>query len=139
MSRLANASLFIVVVVLLFHFAGLLEGQPSGAGYILNNLGVTNPENFNTSVFWITIVAIGTIAVAGIVVGGYLSKSFDLAFFAGATVPLLAIMVLIGLDLILIFNVLRQTSHMFAVMIVSPLLFFYGLSLYDWARGRDTS
>ena len=137
MGRQTTAGLIVIVVVLLFHFSGLLEEQPSGTGYVLNNLGLTNPANFGSTTFWGIIVGIGALGLVGIIIGATFLRSLEAALFLGIGISLIPVFIGIGWDLILIFNILRQTNNMFAVIVISPLLYAYGLTIYDWVRGRD--
>ncbi len=148
MSRLTTMILFISIILLLFHFGGMF-GDASAVncsdsttfgslnGYILNTLGATCPQNFGSSTMWTTIAGLGALALAGIIVGGILTKSLDLTLFAGGGIFLIGIFILIGWDLIFVFGKLREVNNMLAVMLISPMLIAYVLAIYDWARGRD--
>jgi len=135
-SRMITSAILVSVVVLLFHFAGMLEDSPSGTGYVLNNLGLTNPQNFGGTTFWTTVVGIGAISLAGIAIGGYVTRSLEGSIFFGVGILLIPVFIGMGWDLILIANEIRQINNMLAVMIISPLFFAYGLTIYDWAMGR---
>lgn len=138
MSRLTNALLFLVVTIILFHLTGVLEDAPSGTGYVLNNLGITNPENIGTTQFWQAIVAVGAITAAGIIVGSRVAGSFQAAFFTGAIAPMIAISILIIQDFFIVGGLLYDINKGLAVLVMGPLIFYIGFSVIDWARGRDT-
>jgi len=128
---------FVIVIILLFHFSGALSDEPSGTGYVLSALGLTNPKDFGGSSFWITIIGIGSLSITGIIIGVYITRSLETTLFFGAGIILFPVFIALGQDLVLIANQLWDLNHMLAVMIISPLVYAYGLTVYDWCRGRD--
>jgi len=137
MARTITMMLIVSVVVLLFHFSGLLSGNPSLNGYLLSNLGLTTPENIGTTSFWVTLLTISTISIAGAVISGLITRSLEFSLFVGVGVVIVPIFLGMIQDLILIYLKISETSPMLAVMIVSPLMVTWGLTIYDWVRGRD--
>lgn len=134
MSRMIITTLILVVTILLFHFAGIIpDGSPTG--FVLGHLGLLNPEEFDSTGFYLVIIGLSALGIGGVTIGLFLSKSIDTAVYYGVGVLLLPFLLSMIWDLILIFNQLNAISNFLAVLIVSPLLVVWVLSLYDWVRG----
>lgn len=135
MAKIHIYLLALVVWILFFHFAGLIEG--TGTSYVLNNLGVTNPENFGTTQFYAIISGISILALAGISIGLVFGRNSEIILLT-TTISLALLFLLILWDFIALFNVLRLTNHFLAIMIISPLMIIFILTIYEWVRGMST-
>ena len=134
MSRLVVATLIITVTILLFHFAGIIpSGTPTG--FVLGNLGLLHPENFDSTSFYQTLILLGALGVGGVTISLFVSKSLETAVFYGVGIILVPLLLSMLWDLILIFNQLSQLSNFLAVVIIAPLIVVWLMSLYDWVRG----
>ena len=117
------------MVIIGFHVAGLMGNTP--ISWLMDLL--LNPENLSEHSFYSTIAGILTLFSAGamIVIGTTLPERIEQA----ATVTFVSLLFVIGWDMIAIFNVLRQTSHVMALFVISPVLTIYLLSVIEWWRG----
>lgn len=134
MGKLNMYIMAMVVWVLLFNFAGLLGG---GSTYLLNNIGILNPENLGSTQFYITMVAIFAVTIAGVAIGS--------AVFRDASIILLIKNVAIGellivllWDLLALYRVVTLTNRYIALLIFVPLMLVYLLTLAEWVRGMST-
>ena len=145
---MAKLSVYLIVLigtVMLFHFAGLISG--TGNSYILDHMGVTNPETIQSSDYWTTIFRIASLAVAGIVIGALITKTSDTALLI-IKVAVSGLFFLIGWDLYAIFNKLNEylanffgaagAAQAFSVLIFSPLIILFVFTLLNWMSGLNT-
>lgn len=130
-------TVFLIVAVLAFHFGGLLGDRASLTGYTLDNLGLTNPENFGSTSFYVTIGLIAALSVGGGIIGSLFRISPESILMITIGVPLTTILIAMGWDIILIFNELQKTNTAFATIVCSPLIFSWFFTIYDYFRGRD--
>ena len=137
MGRMLTAILFVFAAVLLFHYSGVLNESPSVTSYALRTLGITEPQNFGSTSFFLTLFGITAISVSGIIIGSLIRLDPNTLITISIGVPLSIFLFSIGWDLILIFNELAKASVPFAVIVTSPLLFGYFFTIFDWIRGRD--
>ena len=125
----------LIVWILLFNFSGLIED--GGVSYILNNLGVLNPEGFSSTTFYSLLIGLSALSIVGISIGLYTGKSSDIILLA-TTLSFAAIMILILWDFVALFNILKQTNVYLATILISPMLVVFGLTIYEWVRGMST-
>ena len=135
MGKLHTMALIVICVVLLFHFAGLITGGVTG--YVLDNLGLTNPQNFGSSNFYRIIIAMSALSAVGVVIGSLLRWSVESILLTAVTLPIASAFILMGWDIIIIFNLLAGINRMFAVMICGPLLFSWFYVCFEFVRSRD--
>jgi len=134
MAKLHIYLLALIVWIILFNFAGLVGGT---TGYLLKNLGITNPENFGSTAFYLTLLGITGITLVGIFVGGAVFQDAQLVLLVQVTLIGVALFA-IGFDLILLFNELIRSNSSFAVLVIAPLLVLYALTVVEWIRGMST-
>lgn len=151
MARAITLTTMVLVIVLLFHFAGLIEPEESLTGSLLKlTQGPTNfTETSKGTLFkssvdtptssnnWFALLGISVIALIGIIgaaviFGGDIVSILYLVLIFG----LLGVMVPIGWDILLIFQYLYAIHPMMGIMFGSPLIIMWGFSVYDWIRGR---
>ena len=134
MARLYAMLTFLIVTVLLFNLAG----YTTSTGYMLDNLAITNPENFGSTTFYITIFAlIAGIGAAGIVLT-FLARAYpESIFMSTSAVVFIPILLLIAFDILTLTAQLALTNTNLAMLVGSPLLICYVLTVVDWWRGKD--
>jgi len=122
--------LLLSVVLLLFHFGGLIEDTPIS---VLINL-LLNPDSLRTSNLYAIIAgALAVVATVGIIIGSLATTRTELV----VKVAVVEFLIVIGWDLIAIFNKLALMNITLATLIVSPLLIVYLLTAIEWWMGRD--
>jgi len=130
--------ILIVGLMILFNIAGIIDGGLVGQLKASEKEGLQKFQDFD---FWKWFeeqegkIALGAV---GIVVGVYLAKlSGETVFSAAIATGLLG--VFIG-DLISIAVKVSGTGNWtdwIAIMLLSPIIFGYAITLWDWIRGRD--
>ncbi len=130
MGKIIKYVLLLSVVLLLFHFGGLIEDTPIS---ILINL-LLNPQSLATSNLFVLItVALAVVSTVGIIIGSLATTRTELVVKVGVV----EFLIVIGWDLIAIFNKLALMNVAVATLIVSPLLIVYLLTAVEWWFGRD--
>lgn len=137
MGRMNTMALIVICVVLLFHFAGLLSGSPSGTGYIIDNMNMLNPETFESSQFYILLAGMIVVAIAGAAAGTFFGRNTESVLLSTLTLPLAGLFLLMGWDTILIFQKLMIINTMLGVMIGAPLMFGWVFTVVEYIRGKD--
>jgi len=118
------------VIVIGFNLAGLIQDTP--ISWFMSAL--LNPENLHNNSFFTTLNGIlALFAGAGIVVGTLISTKIE----QGATIAFTSLLFVIGWDLIAIYNILRNTNEMLALLLISPFLAIYVFTVIEWWRGKD--
>ena len=119
-------------LMLLFYFSGLLDGTISSR---LLNIILT-PESFgNTSgTLYLEVmgVLLGIAAGTGIVIG-ILTKNVELAIVSPLAVWLLSLF----FDFIRVFLKVFAENPVIAVLLFSPIMLLWFITIVDWWRGRD--
>lgn len=130
MGKITTYIAILSMVIIGFHFAGLIENTP--ISWFMNAL--LHPESLNVNSFYTELSGIlALFAGAGIVIGTLVAGKIE----QGATVAFTSLLFVIGWDIVAIFNILRQLNEMVAIFIISPFLVIYVLSVIEWWRGRD--
>ena len=130
MGKMVKYVLLLSVVLLLFHFGGLIEDTPIS---VLINL-LLNPQSLATSNLYVLIAAaLAVVSTVGIIIGSLASTRTELVIKVGVV----QFLIVIGWDLIAIFNKLALMNITFATLIISPLLIVYLLTAVEWWFGRD--
>ena len=127
-----------VGLIILMNLAGL----QTTTGWILGGMGINagNIQNFNLTAFYIAIAAgiAALIGVGGIRIGTFGIDVSSISVSAAVSLPFA---LLIG-DLISIMISASSAGQTWAsyiiFLIITPLLFGYAISLFDWARGAET-
>ena len=128
-----------IVLVLLFNFAGLISG--TATSYVLGHMNLIEPQNFKeTNFYTLTYAITGIVVGATTVIGLLAGASASMALLA----PVLAIggaLFLLSGDIVAIFNVfygINEIFGMFAILVFSPILVGYVMTVVEWIRGMST-
>jgi hypothetical protein len=136
MGKLNTYMIILPVVLLLFHFGGLIQG--TGLGYLLGVVGITEPERLADSNWYAALYAIiTTVTAAGIMIGIATKQDALSTAVALSAVTFIPIFFLIGWDLIVLYNTVALSNQYVAAIIFVPLIFVYFMSAYNWWRGTD--
>lgn len=122
----------IFLALILFHISGVMpEGTP--ISIILDAL--LHPENLQQHSLTSSLtVALGLLAVgSAILVGLFAPQLSELAIMVGFTSVLLGI----GWEMIALFSVVAQLNRSLAIIIISPFMILFLISLIEWWRGLD--
>ena len=132
MGRLVTYIGILSVTLLIFHFAGLIQNTPSQS--LLNLL--LHPQDFNASTFFTSLSGILTLFAGGtaIIVGSLFSQKIIQGAKLGFTSFLL---IVVAIDLIAVFNIVRQTNIMLATIALSPLFVIFIITVLEWWEGKD--
>lgn len=126
MSKVTNMVLFITFTILFFHLAGIVD--KGVVGTIMSVL--INPENFQNSTMYKTIIIALDIAVAlGATIGLFVGAKLSLPIKAGIVS---GIILVIGGELILIYNKLSELNPYLALLLISPMIITYLLAAMEW-------
>lgn len=126
-NKFYNYLAFMAGTSLLFYFLGLVDG---GATDTFINL-LLNIENLPSSGKMAIFIGLagGVLAVAfGSAVLGFRA---DLVVFAVAVAPLLGF----GWDFLVVFLKLKDLSPVFAILVLSPMIFLWVFTVLEWWRG----
>lgn len=130
MGKLTTYILVMSGLMILFYFAGLLEN--TGSSTLLSML--LDPAGYKTSSLNTQIILVLTgIATAGIVVIGILTHNVELALMGSLAIWILNLL----WDFIAVFNKVYSSNPVIAVLLFSPTLFLFGVTVVEWWRGRD--
>lgn len=135
MGKLVTYLSILIFMDLFFILTGQI-GQISFSSLILNL--ILNLVNYAQSGFYEAVFSlaagIGSLAVTVGVVSGIINKSgIELLAFIGIGLSLLT---LTG-DFISIFNYLYALNNVLAIVVMSPLVILYMVTILEWVRGKD--
>lgn len=131
MGKLANYLIFLSVILLLFHFAGLID--TGVLSYIL--AVIQDPSNFSNFSYFTTMqVALAGAAAGGAIALGVFTRSSPEFYII---LPIAVMFFTITSDFVVLYQKLAQTNIHLAWLIVSPLIIVFILTVVEWARGRD--
>jgi hypothetical protein len=126
MSKITNMVIFIIVSLLLVHFAGLLTDTPIGFTLSL----ALDIENIKSSGFYGLIsAALGILAIGGVFISFFAPQVVSL------TVKRLFVLnglLVIGWDLLILFQLLKQVNVALATIIISPMMIIYLIASFEW-------
>ena len=131
MGKLITLISMLIIIDLLFLATGQLTlDSPSSA--ILN--GIQDPSILKDSNIWTILIAgIGVLAVVSAVIAGIATRNSDIVIFVSMGT---ALSVLVG-DYITIYNHLASINKPLAVLIMSPIIMIFTLTIVEWVRGKD--
>lgn len=130
MSRMTVYISILATVLLGAHLMGLVED--TGSVTLLQ--WVTNPEDFRADGIFDNFISVLTlISAAGAIItaGLAISQKYDLALLVGVT----DIFFLVGWDMLAIYNGIKEINPDVAILLISPLLLVYFLTVIEWWRG----
>lgn len=130
MSKLLNYIAILSTILIGAHLLGLITD--TGSSTLLSWL-VSPEELISSGVFSsltnvLTLLGVGATAVT---IGLIISQRYDLA----ALVGLASLLFLVGWDIIAIYTSLKDINPDFALLLCSPLLLIYLLTVIEWWRG----
>lgn len=130
MSKLATYIGILSTVLLGLHIFGLVGGTPTST--ILS--WITSPESFNSTAFFTTLIAVLTLfGVSAIISGLFFQSRTDQA----ALISLTTLLLLVGWDIIGVYNAIKIFNADFALVMISPLLLVYMLTVIEWWRSPN--
>jgi hypothetical protein len=129
-NKLTTYILVLSGLMLLFYFTGLLDNTINST--LLNVL--LEPETLRTSTLVTKVILIiEALIAAGLFIGTFLGGSPELAAKAPFTLYLFNLF----FDIIYIFNVVKEANVVIAILLFSPLLLLYVLTIVEWFGGHD--
>jgi len=127
MSKLTSYIGILAVTILAANFLGLTVN--TGSGVLLGLL--TNPTQLFDTNFYLNVTNALSLALGSVVVIGlFLQGKTD----AAISLSLIGTLLLIGWDMLNIFNGLKDINIYFATLFMSPLILIYILTAVEWAR-----
>ena len=130
MGKLTTYILVMSGLMILFYFAGLLED--TGSSTLLSML--LDPAGYKTSSLNTQILLVLTgIATAGIIIIGIVTHNVEWALMGTLAIWILNLL----WDFVSIFNKVYSVNPVLAVLLFSPILFLFGITVVEWWRGRD--
>jgi len=110
------------------HLMGLIAN--TGTSILFSWLA--NPEQLFSSSFFSSISNILTLfATAGVIIGLFTSQKTDLVAIIGFT----SLLFLVGWDMLAIYSGLKTINTDLALLIMSPALLIYLITVIEWWRG----
>ena len=132
MGKLTTYILVMSGLMILFYFTGLLEN--TGSSTLLDML--LNPAEYSSedSEFSVQLLLVlGGIATAGIIVIGIVTHNVELALMGTIAIWILNLL----WDFLAVFNKVYSSNPVIAILLFSPVLFLFGITIIEWWRGRD--
>jgi len=131
MGKLIGFVLILIIIDLLFLATGQLTlDSPSSA--ILNAL--QDPSILLQTNWWtILITGVSALAVTAAVIAGIATRNSDIVIFVSMGS---ALALLVG-DYVVIYNHLASINKTLAIIIMSPLIIIFTLTIVEWVRGKD--
>ncbi len=131
MGKFANYLVLMSGLTILFYFAGLINQTPNST--LLNLL--LDPSSFqDTTLSLKAIIAIEAILASAIVVGFALAGNIELGVMSGFSIFLFNLL----WDFIAVFSVVSAANPVIAVILFSPGIFLFIVTILEWWRGVTT-
>lgn len=130
MGDLKRSIIILTGALILFYLFGFVQNTPNTA---LLNL-ILDYKNIQTSQLYTAAISATALALAGITTLAGLAQKNDLMF----SVAITSILFTFLFDIISIAKAIAAVSWTFALVICSPLVIFYVLSVFEWWRGVAT-
>lgn len=131
MSKVATYLSILGSIIIGFHLAGLIVD--TGTWTILQLL--KDPQEiFNENYYLVIITALTLFAGAVITVGFLVNQKLDQAVLTSFTI----LLIFVGWDLLGIYNAIStNVNHELALLIFSPMIMVYILTVLEWWRGQS--
>ena len=130
MGKLTTYILIMAGLTVLFYFAGIIESTANSTFLDL----LLNVESFRTSDLNSTVVLVlEAIVATGVLIGAVFAGRLELAARATLSIFLLNLL----WDFVRIFNAVRSTNAVLAILIFAPLLFLYFITVVEWWGKHD--
>lgn len=131
MAKFTNFLLLMSGLILLFYFMGLIDQTPNST--LLNML--LEPEGLqNSSLSLKALLAIEAILASAIVIGFAYAGNIELGVMVSFSIALFNIL----WDFISVFNVIASFNIVLAILVLSPLLLLFIVTMLEWWRGLET-
>lgn len=131
MGKLGTYIMMTSILALLFYFFGLM-GQDSLLGLLLN------PATYNSYQLFTVIGLILAALLGATVVSYFTSGSFKIDFLMLGNMGMIGWMLTILDSFVRIITIVWIGSPVLAVLILSPLIIPFALSIIEWWRGVTT-
>ena len=137
MARLVGAVLLLLIPLLVFNLAGI--GAISNSGYFFGTLDIDDPSSFSARNPILTLL--GTIAALGIggavIAGTFLGRNLDTILAGAAIFALMGVFIAVIQDYILIYNIVKEVSQGFAILILAPIMIASSLFVVEFILKKD--
>ena len=130
MGKMATYIIMLTGIMLLFHIAGLIENTGNSE---LLNLALDPSSIADTPTYVVLLETFAVVIAAGVIIIGLIFNISELAIIA----PMALYFLNMGWDFLAVFNKVKATSPIIALLIFSPLLILWLVVIIDWWRGRD--
>ena len=140
MGKLITYIIMMSGLMLLFHFTGLTQEcgddgmceATTPSGQLLNL--IIKPEEISLSTLKNNVeLAVAGVGAVLIIAAGVFIGNVELAVMGSLSIYLISLL----LDFFVVFNKIRETNPVFAVLFFGPIIFVYILVVAEWWRGRD--
>ena len=130
MSKLSVYIGILATVVIGFNLVGIIDN--TGTSALLS--WISNPSSWNELSFYVQLKGILTaLAVGGIIVGFFRSDISDKVASSAAALLFLSV----GEDIIRIYMEINKWNSEIALLIFSPILLVYLITVVEWWRGMN--
>lgn len=117
-------------LMLLFYFTGLIEHTPHSTLLTL----LLNPEGLAATTFEDEIkLAVEGVAILAVITIGIIISNLELAVVGGFAIYLFGLL----WDFSYVVAKVYSTNPVFAMLLFSPVLLLYMVTILEWWRGRD--
>lgn len=118
-------------LMLSFWIFGILPSNSTANSTILATLA--NPQNMQTGAFVASLLAYVVVGGASALILGFFVKNTEWAIMAPIGTYLLSLM----WDFIIVYQKVSEANPIIALLVFSPLLLLWILTVFDYIRGRD--
>jgi hypothetical protein len=133
MGKLATMMIIMTGIVVLMHLTQIITIDNDTPNSTLLNI-ILNPESFQDSPFHLRAILITeAIALAGIAALALVVRS-DFLLMAALIPPFFNF----GWDFLIVYRALAEASPTIALIIFSPIMVFYIVTVVEWWRAMDT-
>jgi len=132
MGKLTTYIIVMSGLMLLFYFTGLLPKNITANSTLLNLLLTPEGMPEGTTSAEVILVLEGITAI-GIIAIGILTHNLELAVMGSFAMYLFNLL----WDFLVVFDKVFSTNPVIAILLFSPLLLLYMVTILEWWRGRD--
>jgi len=120
------------VLMIFFHIAGF----DTTSSFMVSKLDLLNPQNYQSSSFWIIVGSLfGAVGVGTAIIGSFTNVSPQYILKSTIIMPTL---VLLALDFVWILNKVQGTWVFWVIgTVMLPLIAGYAIALVEFWEGRD--
>jgi len=133
MGKLVSIIVFVCVLLGLLHFSGLMAAYNiSTPSHVILDL-ILKPDAIQNSSLFAIIDAALLLGGAGIVIGSFLYSKTGIVVKASIAAGLL----IIAFELVPVYLLLNQISRILGVILISPIIVVFLISVVEWWNGHD--